>query len=418
MRLGFVAATAAAGIAASVTFVPRASFASGFLIYDLSGEAIGRASAVSAESAEPAAVWFNPAQLPYQEGASGSAGGVLVTARSTFTPAAPNTAQTDSKRGVFFLPTVFAGAKVSDRVALGMGVYTAFGIGIRWPDDWVGREAAISASLQTLAFNPTVAIKLHPQLSIAAGFDAIRATVDFQNGLPSIVGGDVRLVGGTWGFGGNVAILYRIIPERLHAALTYRSRAKLDFDGNANFSPANPDFDRMLPDQPGTASITLPDIFTAGVMGRVMPNLTLEVDANLTLWQTYDEIDIRFSNPTTPSRTLRPDGHAALTLRAGADWAVARAPGLHLRAGVIWDGSALPAEGVGPGLPDSNRIDGTLGVGYARGVFKADLGYMLVTFLGADAKSGRESPVGTYKTTAHLIGLTLAARWGGGGANP
>ena len=407
-------ATVAAGVAASVALVPRAALASGFLIYDLSGEAIGRASAVSADTSEPAAVWFNPAQLSFQEGASASAGGVLVTARSTFTPAEAGASTTDSKRGVFFLPTVFAGGKVNDRVALGMGIYTAFGIGIHWPDDWVGREDAISASLQTLAFNPTVAIKLHPQLSIAAGFDAVRATVDFQNGLPSIVGGDVRLVGGTWGFGGNVAALYRIIPERLHAALTYRSRVKLHFDGNADFSPANPDFDRMLPDQPGTASITLPDIFTAGVMGRVMPNLSLEVDANLTLWQTYNEIDIRFSNPATPSRTLLPDGHAALTLRAGADWALARAPGLHLRAGVIWDGSALPADGVGPGLPDSNRIDGTLGVGYARGIFKADLGYMLVTFLGADAKGGHESPPGTYKTTAHLVGLTLAARWGAG----
>jgi len=418
MKLTFAAAGVTAGIAASVAFAPRASFASGFLIYDLSGEAIGRASAVTAETSEPAAVWFNPAQLPYQEGASVSAGGVLVTARSKFTPADPAVATTDSKRGVFFLPTVFAAAKVNDRIALGMGVYTAFGIGIRWPDDWPGREAAISASVETLAFNPTFAIKLHPQFSIAAGFDAVRATVDFRNGLPSIVGGDVRLVGGTWGFGGNVAALYRIIPERLHAALTYRSRVKLDFDGNADFSPANPDFDRMLPDQPGTASITLPDIFTAGVMGRVMPNLTLEVDANLTLWQTYKEIDIRFSNPATPNRTLRPDGHAALTLRAGADWALARVPGLHLRAGVIWDGSALPADGVGPGLPDSNRIDGTLGVGYARGMFKADLGYMLVTFLSADAKTGRESPEGTYKTTAHLVGLTLAARWGAGAARP
>lgn len=410
-------AAVAAGIAASIALAPRAGNASGFLIYDLSGEAIGRASAVTAETSEPAAVWFNPAQLPYQKGVSGSAGGVLVTARSTFTPA-DGGSTTDSKRGLFFLPTIFASTRIGDRVALGMGVYTAFGIGIRWPDDWVGREAAIKASLQTVAFNPTFAIKLHPQFSVAAGLDAIRATVDFQNGLPSLVGGDVRLVGGTWGVGGNVAALYRIIPDRLHAALTYRSRVKLDFDGNADFSPANPDFQRMLPDQPGTASITLPDIFTAGVMGRVSPNLALEVDANLTLWQTYDKIEIKFANPSTPPRTLHPNGRPALTLRAGADWAVAAAPGLHVRGGAIWDGSALPSDGVGPGLPDSNRIDVTLGLGYGRGMFKADLGYMLVTFLGADAKGGHESPEGNYKTTAHLIGLTLAVRWAGGGTAP
>ena len=38
--------------------------ASGFLIYDISGQAIARASAVSADSEEPAAVWFNPDRLP------------------------------------------------------------------------------------------------------------------------------------------------------------------------------------------------------------------------------------------------------------------------------------------------------------------------------------------------------------------
>jgi long-chain fatty acid transport protein len=391
--------------------------ASGFLIYDLSGEAIGRGSAVVAGTAEPAAVWFNPAALPYLSGVAASAGGVMVTARSTFSPAAGG-GETDSKRGTFFLPTLFASAKVGDRVALAMGVYTAFGIGIRWPDDWVGREAAIAASLETLAFNPTVAVKLLPNLSVAVGFDAIRAAVDFTNGLPVIVGGNVRLVGGTWGYGGNAAVQYRIIPERLHAALTYRSRVKLSFDGNADFSPGNPDFSRSLPDQPGTAAITLPDILTAGVMGRPRPDLTLELDANLVLWHSYDRIDINFSVPGTPGHTIQPDGRNAVTLRAGADWAVQQAPGLHLRAGFIFDGGAIPSQGLGPGLPDATRLDGTVGVGYARGMIKADLGYMLVYFLSATSVSGREGPEGTYHTLAHLLGLTLAVSWPGPSRGP
>ena len=384
--------------------------AAGFLIYDISGEAIGRASAVSAGTSEPSAVWFNPAALAFMEGVSASAGGVFVTARSTFSPAAGG-GDTDSNRGNFFLPTVFAHAALGDRVAVGMGVYTTFGIGIRWPDGWDGRESAIAASLKTLAFNPTIAVKLHPQWSVAVGFDAIRAAVDFTNGLPAIVGGDVRLVGGTWGYGFNAAALYRIVPDRLHAALTYRSRVKLSFNGNADFSPANPDFGRMLPDQPGTAAITLPDIITAGLMGRPRPDLMLGFDANLVLWNSYDRIDIAFSNPGTPGRTIQPDGRNAFTLRAGADWAAQRWPGLHLRAGLIFDRAAIPAEGLGPGLPDGNRIDSTLGVGYARGIVKADVGYMLVYFLPADATTGREGPVGTYHTLAHLLGLTVAVSW-------
>jgi long-chain fatty acid transport protein len=411
-RRAVATGAAALGIwlATAATGPERTCRASGFLIYDISGEAIGRASAVSAGISEPSAVWFNPAALTDLRGVSASAGTVFVTARSTFSPAAGG-GDTDSNRGNFFLPTLFAHAALNDSWAAGMGVYTAFGIGIRWPDGWVGREAAIAASLQTVAFNPTLAFKPHPQFSMAAGFDAIRAAVDFTNGLPAIVGGDVRLAGGTWGYGFNLAALYRIVPERLQVALMYRSRVKLSFKGNADFSPANPDFERSLPDQPGTAAITLPDIITAGVMGRPRSDLMLGFDANLVLWQSYDRIDITFSNPGTPGRTIQPDGHNAFTLRAGVDWAAERWPGLHVRGGLIFDRSAIRAEGLGPGLPDADRVDATLGVGYARGKVKADVGYMLVYFLPADAKTGREGPEGTYHTIAHLIGLTLAVSW-------
>ncbi|HEX2656864.1 MAG TPA: outer membrane protein transport protein, partial [Polyangia bacterium] len=181
-RLALVAATTAC-----LAGLSTRAHASGFLIYDLSGQAIGRGSAVAGDPNEPAAVWFNPAGLATMPGIGASAGTVFITARSRFSPA-DGSADTSSERGNFFLPNVFAHAALNDRVAVGMGVYTAFGIGIRWPNDWLGREGAIAASLKTVAFNPTVAFKLHPLLSVAAGFDAIRGVVDFTNGLPAIVG--------------------------------------------------------------------------------------------------------------------------------------------------------------------------------------------------------------------------------------
>ncbi|HSU40719.1 MAG TPA: outer membrane protein transport protein, partial [Polyangiaceae bacterium] len=243
------------------------SRASGFLIYDLSGEGIGRASAVSADASEPDAGWFNPAGLAYQDGVNGSVGGVFVTARSSFELKTTG-AQTSSERGNYVLPALFVNGKITDRLAAGIGVYSAFGIGLKWPYDWVGRESAISASLQSVTINPNVAFALSPNWSVAAGFDATRGSVDFRNGLPAIVGGDVRLAGGGWGYGFNAAVLYRAIPEQLQFALTYRSRTKLSFEGRADFSPQNPDFSRALADQPGSAAFTLPDILTAGVMGR------------------------------------------------------------------------------------------------------------------------------------------------------
>jgi long-chain fatty acid transport protein len=396
-----VAAAAWAALAGA-----RVCRANGFLIYDLSGEAIGRASAVAASIDEPAAVWFDPAALSFM-GPAASAGGVYVTAKSRFSPAAGG-ASTDSQRGNFFLPTVFATAPVSNRVTVGLGVYTAFGIGVTWPNGWIGREAAISASLQTLAVNPTVAVRLDHRLSVAVGFDAVRGAVDFVNGLPAVAGGQVELGGGTWGYGFNAAVLYRPLPNRLQAALTYRSRVRLAFDGRADFDPTNPDFLPALPDQGGSAAITLPDALTLGVMFRPRADLTLEADLNYVLWSTYDKIDIAFQS--APAHVIQPDGRNAFTARAGADFRLPH-PDLHLRAGFIFDQQAIPSEALGPGLPDGNRLDGTVGVGYTHGRFTGDLGYMLVYVLDAQSTTGREGPVGTYHTVAQLVGVTLRATW-------
>lgn len=57
--------------ALGVALAARPGLASGFLIYDISGSAMARASAVTADDEEPAAVWFNPANLGFMGGVSG-----------------------------------------------------------------------------------------------------------------------------------------------------------------------------------------------------------------------------------------------------------------------------------------------------------------------------------------------------------
>jgi long-chain fatty acid transport protein len=386
--------------------VPGRARAAGFLIYDLSAEALGKGSAVAASTREPAAVWFNPAALT-EQGHGVSLGGTLVLAKSRFEPEGGGE-ESETELGKFVLPTGFGTVKVHDRGALAFGVFPAFAIGIEWPEDWIGREHAIKASVQTVNMNPTVAIRLLPELSLGVGFQAVRGSVEFVNGLPAAVGGQARLGGGTWGFGGNAGLLYQPLPGTLGLALTYRSRVQMDFEGRVDFDPAEPDFNASLVDQGGSASLTLPDILTFGVMGQVAPTLTLTFDVNYTFWSTYDELVIDFERPQdTDTRMLR-DNHNSFTLRLGADWK-APAEGLSLRAGFIFDQSPGPKETLAPSLPDANRLDFGVGVGYRQDWFKADLGYLFVWLLPSDAEGGTEGPVGTYRSIAHLLGLTLAA---------
>lgn len=397
-------------LALAGTLAPSAAQAGGFLIYEMSAEAMGKGSAVTAASREPAAVWFNPAALT-EQGHGFSLGGTLVLARSRFEgdPGGPDAgSESKTKLGKFVLPTAFGTVKVHERVALAFGVFPAFAIGIEWPEDWVGREHAIKASIQTVNMNPTVAVRLLPELSLGVGFQAVRGAVEFINGLPAAVGGQAQLGGGTWGFGGNVGLLYQPIPEKLGFGLTYRSRVKLDFDGRVDFDPAEPDFNASLVDQGGSASLTLPDIISLGVVGQVVPSLSLSLDVNYTFWSTYDELVIDFERPQDADRRMLRDNHNAFTFRVGADWRTP-AEGLSLRAGFIFDQSPAPKETLAPSLPDAHRLDFGLGLGYRKDWFKADLGYLLVWFLPSDSVGGTEGPVGTYRSFAHLLGLTVGA---------
>jgi long-chain fatty acid transport protein len=254
--------------------------------------------------------------------------------------------------------------------------------------------------------NPTVAVRLLPGLSLAVGFQAVRSSVEFVNGLPAVVGGTAQLGGGTWGYGGNAALLYQpqMLPD-LAFGLTYRSRVKLEFSGRVDFDPS-PDFQPTLPDQGGTAEITLPDIISFGSAWRVIPTLALTFDANYTLWSTYDELVVDFE--TAPDLIQRRDNNNAFTLRLGVDWSTP-VEGLSVRGGMIFDQNPSPSENLAPSLPDANRVDFAAGVGYRWRWARADVGYLLVYFLPSDSTTGLEGPIGTYKSLAQLLGLTLTA---------
>jgi long-chain fatty acid transport protein len=396
---------------AAATLASTPAHAAGFLIYDLSGEALGKASAVTASTEGPDAVFFNPASLAFQPGYAATVGGVMVASRARFEPLGGGD-EVKSKPGLFFLPTIYASGRVHERVAVGLGVFPAFGLSLTWPDNWAGRESAIKASIETATINPVVSVSLIPEtLSLAAGVQIVRGAVEFVNGLPPLVGGEARLGGGTWGVGANMGLLYRPLPERLHLAFTYRSRVKLPFKGRVDFDP-NPEFANQLPDQGGSASILLPDVLSLGVMWRPVPSVTLTFDPNLVLWSTYDKLVIDFQS--APDLVMERRSKNVFTLRLGADWATP-APGLSLRAGFIFDQNPAPSSTLSPSLPDSNRVDFTVGVGYAFGTaraFRADLGYMLVYFLPAEARGGTEGPEGTYHTVAHLLGLGVTGRFG------
>jgi long-chain fatty acid transport protein len=377
--------------------------AGGFLVYDVSAEASAKGSAVVASTDEPAAVWYNPAALSFVPGHRLSLGGSLIRSATSFEAAAGGTS--DNVPATFALPHLFASFTISPRLSAGLGVYAVYGLGNEWKPDWIGRESSIRSALTTVSINPTLALRLSDQVSLGLGFDLLRGSVDMENALPEPVGGQVRIGGAGWGYGGNLGLLVRAVPDRLHVGLTYRSRIHLPLDGRVDFDP-HPEFANSLPDQAGSSSATMPDILALGVLYKPIPSLEISLDLNLVLWGVYDETRIVLASGDEIA--VEHDYHASGVLRAGVDWA-APVPGLHLRGGFIFDQTPAPAEHLDPSMPDSDQIDLTVGLGYAWRSLRADLAYQLLLYLPADSVTGEAGPEGTYRTTGHFLGLTVSA---------
>ncbi|HEY3354576.1 MAG TPA: outer membrane protein transport protein [Polyangia bacterium] len=412
---GLSGISAVCGVVVAI-LAPAPAGASGFNLYEQSAEGLSLGSAVSASTTEPAAAYYNPAALAFLPGAQASAGGIAYFASERFTLKGSG-AETAAAPVRSFIPTVFATARVADRVGVGLGVFSNIGLGLEWPDAWVGRRYGIKGSMQTATINPVVAYRLHDTLSVAAGVDVMRAALDLTSGLPAPFDGAVRLGGATWGFGGNLGVLYRPRPGRLHVALAYRSRIKLVFDGRADFSGLPPELASKpeLADQAGSVSLTAPDMLTLGVMVRPTPSLTLGCDGVALFWSVHQEIRLQFAQ--APDAAFRPRYHDAMSVRLGADWATPLR-GLSLRAGFAFDQKAAPEDGLSPLLPESHTLDVSAGVGYARGRFKVDLGYMLVNSLPSTATPPADaalaqSPAGTYHARVHLLGIGVTVRSSG-----
>jgi long-chain fatty acid transport protein len=382
--------------------------AGGFLVYDVSGAPVAKGSAVVASITDPDAVWYNPAGLSFGPAYGFSLGGVYTTAKSTFSPKGGGpTAGTVP--GNFLLPHVFASVKATDWMQLGLGLFSTWGLGSEWKKDWVGNTSAIQSSMTVITVNPTLSFRLHRDVALGVGVQVIRANLDALQALPDPIGGTARFGGTSWGYGANVGVMWRVLPDRLSVGVTYRSRVKLAFKGRIDLDP-NPDFRRDLPDGPITTDMTLPDILAVGVTLRPIPSLEVGLDGNLILWHVYDRTTVK----RTDGQVLADVPHGcddSIALRAGLDWATP-AKGLNLRLGLIWDRTPTRQDLLDAGMPDSDQIDVTAGLGYAWKWLKADLGYQYIQFLPNQSKTGQVGPEGTYRTRGHFLALTLAFLFG------
>jgi long-chain fatty acid transport protein len=418
---------AAVLLALALPLGPRPLQAAGFSIYEQGGRGMGFAGAFTAIADDPSAIFHNPAGIAFLKGKQIYLGATLVHPSSDFFgddpyPGAGVTETGDV--GVIPVPTLYYTHQVSERLVLGAGVSTPYGLKTAWanPDTFTGRFLSIEADLKSFSLNPTLAYKLADRFSIAVGLDIRLSKVTLLRRVPAthpVTRAIVDVAEASLesdyksGVGFNVGLLAKP-SDNLSLGAGYRHKVQVSYEGTGTFTQIStglPPFDAVvaagLPQGPTpiTTAIEFPSI-TSGGFSYNWTDWRIAGDVVFFQWSTFDQLPIRFPEYPRFSQDIIEDYENSWQFRAGVErrlgeaWAV--------RAGYFFDQSPSPAESVSPLLPDADRNGFTLGGSWHNESLRVDVGAWYLAFKDRSTEGvNRDGYNGTYRNSALTFGASL-----------
>jgi len=417
-----------AGAFVATIFVTSLALAGGFQLNEVGARAMGMGGAFAAQSNDLSAMYFNPAGLATQMGFRASVGATMIMPSSSYTTTAG--ASTDMVSQTFFPPNVYASYGLQNGLVFGVGFFAPFGLGTEWPAGWVGRYYAMKADIQDFVLNPTVAYKVNDKLLVGAGFSYMFSNVKLSynirtfSALPPIpanispTDGSVTLDadGNSWGF--DVGAIYKPLPA-MSVGASYRHSTEVTYEGTATFTSMQAVKD-YFPGGTGQTAIKFPNQVFTGISYQFTPSLLVEFDFQWIGWSTYDTLSIILPSgpnfPYTPGKPLQASSKSpkswynATMLRLGGEY---QYQAWAFRLGFIYDTTPQPSQYVEPILPDANRMEGTIGLGYKfSDNLSVDAAYQLILFndrtvTGPTTGDMNKFP-GTYKSSANLFALSVS----------
>lgn len=254
--------------------------------------------------------------------------------------------------GVFMpLGSFFYVRNLSERVRLGVALFSDYGLGGNYGKTWVGRYYATEESLITGKINPSIAYEVNKWLSVGAGFSFGVARFTFQskinNALPRVPDGGLAMESWDEAFGAKVGVLLRPI-SKLRIGLTYQSPEDYKFGFRPHVTGLGPVISRIRQRIGGVkvnVPLTEPQQVMASAVYEVLPNFSLMGNVGWQNWSAFGEFPVGIS--AINQRTVETNLHFSDTCQI--------AIGQQLRIGEKWLWSAGFAYDSSP-VSTANRI--------------------------------------------------------------
>ena len=452
-------------------------FASGFSIMELGARAAGMGGAFAAIADDGSALYYNPAGIAFQEGTRFESDGFLVKGKFRFIPAAPPSGTVVPSGGYNgavspafqFLGNMYFTHQINDKLTVGVGLFAPFGLGDNWtnfkdsdptPTKFVGRYAGTRGILQNMWLQPTVAYKVTPNFAVSLapviaynhilleesllnplvdgitfgqnvasqllpGVNPAQAAASIGRLLPE---GRARFAGTAFNMGGAGGILWK--HGKSSIGVSYKTPITYHVTGKASFAFTGstltpflsalgaPSFNTLFPNQPISASFTMPGTLTIGVASTRIKHQMLSFDFVYQNYSRFQDIPLNFSQTVgtaTPAELRFHFGfHDTYLIRAG--WEKRLNETYIVRAGYYFDHSAVPDATVGPFFPDSSKNVITAGMSRQKGNKEFSFFYQgafqleRVTNVAANANIFTN---GRYPVSIQLFGFGMRTNIGG-----
>ena len=356
-----------------------AAMAEGFALYEWSARGLGLAQGMVGRADDASAIAYNGAGITQLPGTHMMGGLAFIAPMGTLDLTYPGGSHsTTTKPRTWLAPHAYVTHQLNDQFWLGIGMFSRFGVGNSYDENWVGKYNVYDVGLQTFSVVPTIAWKINDVVSVSAGPELLYADIYIKNKIPTLTlwDNDMKIQGNGWGLGAHFGLHLRF-NEQWSLGLAYKSQMTLKVNGKAKFGTqtANALTARQhLPEARDTdveAKVQLPDSLALGIAWKPLDNLSFEVGTIWTRWSTYNALNMYFDSGY--SSINNKEWRDNWTFNASVeykplDWWT-------LRAGVSHETSPVKEEHVDFWMPTNGRTTLHLGTGFNWDNWTVDLAY-------------------------------------------
>ncbi len=216
----------------------------------------------------------------------------------------------------------YIGHRINESLLIGLGINQPFGVSTEYPLGWLGQFDALTTSIDTVQFTPTIAYQPEPGITFAVSANILHTEIDYTS---AAIAYDLDATE----FSFSVGTLLDV-TDNTTIGIAYHHGFDLDADGGARPTGAPLSFST-------NANFELPAIASLGVVHDVNDDFRLMGEAQWQNWSDFDRISI-VAPVAALVQTDVYDFDDSYFFAIGGEVDMMQ-DALTLRAGVAWDGT-------------------------------------------------------------------------------